>query len=73
MNAKRKDKNGVLLRDGESQRKDGTYQYRYTNQMGKRITFYARTLEDLRRKEKKRECPYPMCPWCGEKKDGAKD
>lgn len=27
----------------------------------------------VRRKEKKRECPYPMCPWCGEKKDGAKD
>lgn len=53
MNAKRKDKNGVLLRDGESQRKDGTYQYRYTDQMKIRRTFYARTLEDLRRKEKK--------------------
>lgn len=53
MNAKRKDKNGVLLRDGESQRKDGTYQYRYTDLMGKRKTFYAKTLDDLRKTEKK--------------------
>ena len=25
----------------------------------------------MRRKDRTRECPYPMCPWCGEKKDGA--
>lgn len=53
MYAKRKDNKGVLLRDGESQRKDGTYQYRYTDLMGERRTFYAKTLEDLRRTEKK--------------------
>ena len=53
MNAKRKDNKGVLLRDGESQRKDGTYQYRYTDLMGQRKTFYAKTLDDLRKTEKK--------------------
>ncbi len=53
MNAKRKDNHGVLLRDGESQRKDGTYQYRFTDLMGKRKTFYAKTLDDLRKTEKK--------------------
>ena len=53
MSAKRRDKNGVLLRDGESQRSDGSYQYRFTDIMGKRKTVYGRTLDDLRKKEKK--------------------
>ena len=35
MSAKRKDKKGRVLRTGESQRKDLTYQYRYTDSGGK--------------------------------------
>lgn len=42
--AKRKDKKGRLLRPGESQRKDGRYQFtRYVN--GKRMVFYSWKLE----------------------------
>ena len=47
MSAKRKDKNGRVLRTGESQRKDLTYQYRYQDVTGKRRTVYAPTLEEL--------------------------
>ena len=53
MDAKRRDKNGVLLRDGESQRSDGKYQFRFTDITGERRTVYANTLDDLRKKEKK--------------------
>lgn len=52
MSAKRKDKKGRILRTGESQRKDLTYQYRYTDSKGKRHTVYAPTLDGLRNKEK---------------------
>ena len=51
MSAKRKDKKGRVLRTGESQRKDLTYQYRYQDITGKRRTVYAPTLEELRSKE----------------------
>ena len=51
MSAKRKDKKGRVLRTGESQRKDLTYQYRYQDGTGKRRTVYAPTLEELRAKE----------------------
>lgn len=51
MFAKRKDKKGRVLRTGESQRKDLTYQYRYQDVTGKRCTVYAPTLEALRAKE----------------------
>lgn len=51
MSAKRKDKKGRVLRTGESQRKDLTYQYRYQDGTGKRCTVYAPTLEELRAKE----------------------
>ena len=47
MSAKRKDKN----RTGESQRKDLTCQYRYTDSSGKRHAVYAPTLDGLRKKE----------------------
>ena len=53
MDAKRRDKNGVLLRDGESQRNDGKYQFRFTDITGERKTVYANTLDELRKKEKK--------------------
>lgn len=50
---KRKDSSGKVLKDGESERKDGRYQYRYTDTDGKRKTVYARTLDELRKKEQK--------------------
>ena len=51
MAERRKDSKNRVLRSGESQRKDGTYMYRYTDVRGKRVCVYARTLEDLRVKE----------------------
>ena len=51
MSTKRKDNKGRVLRTGESQRKDLTYQYRYQDITGKRRTVYAPTLEELRIKE----------------------
>lgn len=48
---RRKDNKGRVLKDGESQRKDGTYQFRWTDRLGKRNCVYARKLEDLRQKE----------------------
>ncbi len=47
---RRKDKNGLVLKEGESQRKDLTYQYRFTC-AGKRKYLYAPTLMELREKE----------------------
>ena len=52
MGEKRKDNKGRILKTGESQRKDGIYQYRYTDFRGKRQTVYASTLQELRQKEK---------------------
>lgn len=50
MAEKRKDSKGRNLRTGESERKDGYYQYRWTVN-GKEKTVYATTLSDLRKKE----------------------
>ena len=50
-NTKRKDKARVVLRKGESQRKDGKYDFRWTFPDGKRHSIYAATLEELREKE----------------------
>lgn len=52
---KRKDKDRIVLRKGESQRPNGTYDYRWTGKDGKRHVVYAKTLEDLREKEKEIE------------------
>ena len=41
MNIKRKDNKGRILRDGESQRSDGRYMFRYTDINGKRRTVYS--------------------------------
>ena len=50
----RKDKDGYVLRKGESQKKgDGRYVYTYTDGYKKRRFVYARTLSELREKEKK--------------------
>lgn len=51
MAEKRKDKNGRILKTGENQRKNGTYDYRYTGTDKKVRCVYAKTLEELRRKE----------------------
>ena len=48
-NTKRKDKARVVLRKGESQRKDGKYDFRWTSPDGKRHSIYAATLEELRK------------------------
>ena len=53
MGAIRKDSKGRNLKEGESQRKDGLYMYRYNDPLsGKRVTIYDRDLAVLRQKEK---------------------
>ena len=51
MSKRRKDNKGRVLKTGESQRKDGVYQYRYTDARGRRQCVYATTLQELRQKE----------------------
>lgn len=55
MAVSRKDNKGRKLKDGESYRTDGRYQYRYSLGNGKRHTIYAQTLSELRAKEKEVE------------------
>lgn len=50
--ASRKDSKGRVLKQGESQRKDGRYSYRYVGLDGKRKEVYASSLNELRQKEK---------------------
>ena len=52
MSEKRRDSKGRLLRTGETQRKDGLYQYRYKDVDGERRVVYERDLQVLRQKEK---------------------
>lgn len=52
MSEKRKDSKGRILKKGESQRKNGTYDYRFTDSKGKTHSVYAKTLDMLRQKEK---------------------
>lgn len=51
MAERRLDSKRKVLRKGESQRADGTYDYRWTSRNGKRHSIYAKTLDELRRKE----------------------
>lgn len=51
MAEKRRDNRRRVLKEGESQRKDGTYDYRWRTSGGKRHAIYAKTLEELREKE----------------------
>lgn len=53
MTTKRKDNKGRVLREGEGQRKNGSYQYRWRDKAGKRHITYAKTLEELREKQKR--------------------
>lgn len=50
-NGRRLDRNRIILRKGETQRKDCTYDYRWTTLDGERNAVYAKTLEELREKE----------------------
>lgn len=50
MAGKRKDRKGRILKTGESQRADGTYQYRYKDCVGKYRYVYAPSLDKLRKK-----------------------
>lgn len=57
MAEKRKDKKGRILKDGEDQRKDGCYRYRYIDASGKRCEVYSWKLVDTDILPKgKREC-----------------
>lgn len=50
----RKDNRGRVLHKGESQRNDGRYVFRYVEKGGKTHSIYAKTLKELREKEKER-------------------
>lgn len=52
MAGKRRDDKGRVLKEGEGQRKNGSYDFRYTDIHGKRRSVYAGTLEALREKER---------------------
>ena len=45
---KRVDSKGRVLKVGESQRKDGLYMYRFTDDTGERQTIYANNVIELR-------------------------
>lgn len=47
----RKDKRGRSLKTGETQRSDGRYCFRFTDENGKRHSVYALELNELRKKE----------------------
>ena len=51
MAQRRRDNKGRILKEGESQRKDGSYDYHWRDKKGKRHAIYGRTLEELREKE----------------------
>lgn len=51
MAERRKDSKGRVLKDGESERKSGGYQYRWQTRNGERKYVYAKTLQELRAKE----------------------
>ncbi len=51
MSDKRRDNKGRILRTGESQRKNGMYEFRYTDSNKKRCSIYDMDLMKLRKKE----------------------
>lgn len=53
---RRKDSKGRVLKEGEMQRKDGSYDFRWRTSDGKRHSVYAKTLDKLREKEEKIRC-----------------
>ena len=59
--ASRKDSKGRVLQKGEFHRKDGRYQFSYTNIAGKRCYIYADNLVTLRQKER----DFQVASWQG--------
>lgn len=56
MSEKRRDTKGRILRDGESQRKDGRYEYKYTDYRGVRRSIYSWKLVDTDKLPEGRRC-----------------
>lgn len=48
---RRKDNKNRVLKEGEHQRANGTYEYKWRDKRGKRHSVYAKTLDELREKE----------------------
>lgn len=48
---RRKDNKNRVLKEGEYQRTNGTFEYKWRDRRGKRHSIYAKTLEELREKE----------------------
>ena len=48
---RRKDTKNRVLKEGEYQRANGTFEYKWRDKRGKRHSIYAKTLEELREKE----------------------
>ncbi len=48
---RRKDNKNRVLKEGEYQRTNGTFEYKWRDKIGKRHSIYAKTLEELREKE----------------------
>ena len=42
---------GAILKEGEYQRKNGTFEYKWRDKRGNRHSIYAKTLDELRDKE----------------------
>ena len=43
---RRKDSKGVVLKDGEYQRSNGTYEFKWQDKIGRRKSIYAKTLKE---------------------------
>lgn len=48
---RRKDNKNRVLKEGEYQRSNGTFEYKWRDKRGKRHSIYAKTLDELREKE----------------------
>lgn len=48
---RRKDNKGRVLKEGEHQRANGTYEYKWRDRKSLRHSIYAKTLDELREKE----------------------
>lgn len=49
---RRKDNKNRVLKEGENQRANGSYEYKWRDSTGKRRSIYAKTLDELREREK---------------------
>lgn len=48
---RRKDKKNRVLKEGEYQRANGSFEFKWRDKRGKRHSIYGKTLEELREKE----------------------